>query len=100
MNNNKLFIIISEYHLDSETQKCYKFHTTPRTFKRAHMACSAEGGHLLIINSEEEAKTVRDIFEKYPPDALLGEFSKDHALIGALAWNEPADWRTIHGNLN
>ncbi|XP_075986852.1 uncharacterized protein LOC142983722 [Anticarsia gemmatalis] len=86
-----------EYRLDSRTNKCYKFHTVPRQFKRAHFACSAEGGHLAIINSDEEAKVLRELFAKYPAHTMIGNFWKDVAFIGFHDWDEHGDWRTIHG---
>ncbi|CAB3222950.1 unnamed protein product [Arctia plantaginis] len=86
-----------EYHFESQTNKCYKFHTKPRTFKRANFACSAEGGHLAIINNEDEAKVIRDIYTKYPASKMIGNFWKDVAFVGMYNWGESADWTTIHG---
>lgn len=79
-------------------KKCYKFHTVPRNFHRAHFTCSAEGGHLVIINSDEEATVIREIFAKYPPGRMIGSFWKDVAFVGFHNWGEGGDWRTIHGN--
>ncbi|KAJ8715426.1 hypothetical protein PYW07_009908 [Mythimna separata] len=86
-----------EYQLDKRTNKCYKFHTTPRNFSQAYLACSAEGGHLAIINSDTEATVLKDLLEKYPESKLEGNFRKDRAFIGFHAWNGSWDWRTIHG---
>ncbi|KAJ8709532.1 hypothetical protein PYW08_009536 [Mythimna loreyi] len=86
-----------EYNLDARTNKCYKFHTVPRNFSRAFLACSAEGGHLAIINSETEATVLKEIFAKYPEADLVGNFRKDGAFIGFHDWSESWDWRTIHG---
>ncbi|XP_075986756.1 C-type lectin domain family 4 member E-like [Anticarsia gemmatalis] len=86
-----------EYQIASRTNKCYKFHTVPRNFSRANFACSAEGGHLAIINSQEEAAVLRDIFAKYPAYKMVGNFWKDVAFVGFFDWGEHGDWRTIHG---
>ncbi|CAB3222957.1 unnamed protein product [Arctia plantaginis] len=87
----------SEYHFESSTNKCYKFHTTPRTFARANFVCSAEGGHLAIINSDEESRVIAQVFAKYPASKMIGNFQKDFAFIGFHNWGESADWTTIHG---
>lgn len=58
--NKKIYFyfLIAEYALDIRTGSCYKFHRVPRTWSRAFMTCTAEGGQLAIINSETES-TVR-----------------------------------------
>ncbi|KAJ8709540.1 hypothetical protein PYW08_009544 [Mythimna loreyi] len=86
-----------DYHLDKRTNKCYKFHTEPRNFSRAFLACSAEGGHLAIINSDAEATVLKEIYAKYPDAKLLGNFRKDLAFIGFHDWGERWVYRTIHG---
>ncbi|CAB3257638.1 unnamed protein product [Arctia plantaginis] len=86
-----------EYHFESRTNKCYKFHTSSRTFKRANFACQAEGGYLVIINSEVEAQVIRDIWIKYPAVVMIGPFWKDVAYVGMYNWDESEDWTTIHG---
>ncbi|CAH1641630.1 unnamed protein product [Spodoptera littoralis] len=94
---NECGTIDPDYRLDARTGSCYKFHTVPRTFSRAHFACSAEGGYLAIINSDVEAKVLRELFAKYPHRTMIGNFWKDVAFIGFLDWGERADWITIHG---
>ncbi|CAH1641632.1 unnamed protein product [Spodoptera littoralis] len=86
-----------EYIFDSRTGSCYKFHTVPRTFSRAHFACSAEGGRLAIINSDVEATVLRELFAKYPGSKMIGSYKKDDAFIGFHDWGESGDWRTING---
>ncbi|CAH0697215.1 unnamed protein product [Spodoptera exigua] len=93
---NECGTIDSEYKLDQRTNSCYKFHTVPRTFSGAHFACSAEGGHLAIINSNVEATVLRELFAKYPSGTMFGSFRKDFAFVGFHDWGETADWRTIH----
>ncbi|CAK1595717.1 unnamed protein product [Parnassius mnemosyne] len=87
----------TEYMFDSRTGSCYKFHTVPRTWSRAYMACSAEGGYLAIINSEEEARLIKEIFAKHPPASLLGNIWKAVAFVGFHDWNQHGEWLTIHG---
>ncbi|XP_022827254.1 macrophage mannose receptor 1-like [Spodoptera litura] len=94
---NECGTIDPEYKLDSRTEFCYKFHTVPRPFSRAHFTCSAEGGHLAIINSQVEATVLKDLYAKYPDGKMIGNFQKDAALIGFYDWGERGDWRTIHG---
>ncbi|CAB3222948.1 unnamed protein product [Arctia plantaginis] len=86
-----------EYSYDKRTKKCYKLHTVPRNYHRAHFTCSAEGGHLAIINSDQEATVLRELFAKYPPARIVGNFWKDVAFVGFHNWGEGGDWRTIHG---
>ncbi|XP_075986560.1 C-type mannose receptor 2-like [Anticarsia gemmatalis] len=87
----------NEYHMDNKTQTCYKFHVVPKTFSKAQMACSAEGGHLAIINSEAEAEIMRNLFIRHPPEMVIGNFPKNVAFIGITDWNQHGDLRTIHG---
>lgn len=87
-----------EYRIDLRTNKCYKLHTNPRNYARAHFVCSAEGGHLAIINSQLEWTVLQDIFRKYPANDILGTFfSKDGAFLGFNNWGESSDWRTLEG---
>ncbi|CAH0597887.1 unnamed protein product [Chrysodeixis includens] len=94
---NECGTVDSEYRLDPRTKKCYKFHTEPRTFSRANFACYAEGGHLVIINSETEATVIRELFAKYPAFKMSGIFWKDVAFVGFSNWGEQGEFRTIHG---
>ncbi|XP_014371794.2 macrophage mannose receptor 1-like [Papilio machaon] len=88
----------NEYVFDARTGSCYKFHSVPRTWSRAYMACSAEGGHLAIINSDTEATVIRELFAKHPGGSMLGNFWKDVAFVGFHDWNEHGEWLTIHGD--
>ena len=40
----------------------YKIHSEPKTWHEARQICAQEGGHLAIINSEEESKVLQSIF--------------------------------------
>nr|QWY13103.1 IML6 [Mythimna separata] len=97
---NECGTIDPEYHLDSRTNKCYKFHKVARNFSRAALACASEGGHLAIVNSDTEAQVLKDVFATIPgKDIMFGmpAVFQDVALIGFYDWGERGDWRTIHG---
>jgi hypothetical protein len=40
----------------------YKIHSDPKTWHEARLFCAQEGGHLAIINSEEESKVLQSMF--------------------------------------
>ena len=40
----------------------YKIHSEPKKWYEARQICAQEGGHLAIINSEEESKVLQSIF--------------------------------------
>ncbi|XP_075985590.1 C-type lectin domain-containing protein 161-like [Anticarsia gemmatalis] len=88
-----------EYRMDRRTKKCYKFHKKPRDFEGAHFACSAEGGHLAIINSQEEANIIKDLIDQNPADKIFGNFHKDYHYLGFVNWgkNPQTDWMTLEG---
>nr|CAD7430558.1 unnamed protein product [Timema monikensis] len=44
----------------------YKFHTDPQVWEDARRTCAKEGGHLVIINSEEESKITQQLFARHP----------------------------------
>nr|QWY13116.1 IML19 [Mythimna separata] len=97
LNINECGTIDPEYHLDRRTHKCYKFHKHPKVFGQAALACSAEGGHLAIINSATEATVLKELFAKYPDSSLVGMQWKNVALIGFHDWSDHTEWRTIQG---
>nr|XP_021190892.2 macrophage mannose receptor 1 [Helicoverpa armigera] len=86
-----------EYDYDKRTNSCYKFHTEARTFSNAYLACSAEGGYLTIINNDEEAQVIRELFSNYPATSMIGNFDKYVAFVGVNKWGDDGEWRTIHG---
>ncbi|CAG9790364.1 unnamed protein product [Diatraea saccharalis] len=53
-----------EYKFDHRTGSCYKFHPECVTWWRAYMACSSEGGHLVIVNNETEANVLYERYSK------------------------------------
>jgi hypothetical protein len=40
----------------------YKIHSELKTWQEARQICAQEGGHLAIINSEEESGVLRSVF--------------------------------------
>ncbi|KOB77562.1 C-type lectin, partial [Operophtera brumata] len=50
----------------SELGQCYKFHNQAETWPRAMRICEAEGGHLAIINSQEEMMFLKELFAEHP----------------------------------
>ncbi|XP_041979999.1 C-type mannose receptor 2-like [Aricia agestis] len=94
---NECGTVDNEYKLDARIGSCYKFHREPRTWSRAYMTCAAEGGHLAIINSDQEAKVIADIFARNPSNTIPGNFYKEVAFIGFHDWNEHGEWLTIEG---
>ncbi|CAH2238339.1 jg21673, partial [Pararge aegeria aegeria] len=85
------------YTFESRTGSCYKFHKVPRTWSRAYMACTAEGGHLAIINSDTEAQVIKELFGKNPAGSMRGNFWKDVAFVGFHDWGEHGEFLTIEG---
>uniref|UniRef100_A0A2A4J242 C-type lectin domain-containing protein n=1 Tax=Heliothis virescens TaxID=7102 RepID=A0A2A4J242_HELVI len=94
---NKCGTVDDEYHYNNKTKSCYKFHRVPRTFSDAHFVCSAEGGHLAIINSKEEAEVLKKLLADNPASSIPGRHYKDAAIIGFHDWGTWGNWRTIHG---
>ncbi|XP_049705818.2 C-type mannose receptor 2 [Helicoverpa armigera] len=76
----------NEYHFSQETGSCYKFHSEFKTWSEAHRICLAEGGHLVIINDQAEATTIKNMLP------LGGE----RVCIGLRQWSKDL-WLTIHG---
>lgn len=86
------------YEFSEKTRKCYKFHAKAvKTWYDAKTACEDEGAHLAIVNSDDEAKVLVKLFEKYNPEKIHGAPFPDTAAIGFL-YNDISDvWKTIHG---
>ncbi|XP_039754267.1 macrophage mannose receptor 1-like [Pararge aegeria] len=94
---NSCGTVDNEYTFESRTGSCYKFHKVPRTWSRAYMACTAEGGHLAIINSDTEAQVIKELFGKNPAGSMRGNFWKDVAFVGFHDWGEHGEFLTIEG---
>lgn len=59
------------YELNEHTKTCHKLHNTRHDWKTAKTICEAEGGYLVVINDEEEAKISEKLIESRGP-ALVG----------------------------
>lgn len=79
------------------SDSCYKLHTTARFWNDALKVCAAEQAHLVILNSAEEAKLCTDIFIEYARSKPLGNFNKDHVMVGFNDFMTPGEHRTIDG---
>ncbi|CAH2038116.1 unnamed protein product, partial [Iphiclides podalirius] len=86
----------SGYTLNENTGNCYKFHDVGRTWPVAFMTCSAEGGYLAIINSDQEAQSLKELFAHYPDTKIKARYPYV-ALLGFYDWNRLGTWNTIHG---
>ncbi|KAK7871671.1 hypothetical protein R5R35_009038 [Gryllus longicercus] len=56
----------------------YRLHLTPLTWEEARLACEAEGAHLAVLNSQEEAAALKGIFARAPatiPQAAWANFA-------------------------
>ncbi|KAL0901057.1 hypothetical protein ABMA27_006380 [Loxostege sticticalis] len=86
----------TDYKLDKRTGSCYKFHLQTKTWLRAQETCLAEGGYLAIINSDEEATIMKELFSKYPESVIQSTFPSSLAL-GFLDWDKKGSWYTVNG---
>ncbi|KAJ8727842.1 hypothetical protein PYW08_016227 [Mythimna loreyi] len=77
-----------EYQYNEQMGRCYKVHVQEEAWTRAYEICASEGGHLVILNDEEEAKIVKNMFP-------ANEGIQFH--IGLRAWGPERIWTTIHG---
>ncbi|KAJ8709551.1 hypothetical protein PYW08_009555 [Mythimna loreyi] len=97
---NECGTVDPEYHFDTRTNKCYKFHKVARNYTRAAFACAAEGGYLAIINNVVEATVLGQIFSQIDPNEIMvgrPDWWKNVTFIGFHNWRERVEWRTVHG---
>ncbi|XP_071450267.1 hemolymph lipopolysaccharide-binding protein-like [Hetaerina americana] len=70
----------------------YKFHYGSKvTFQEASSICIKEGGHLAIINSQEEAEVIKTIYTRH------SEAGGPWSFIGFYDRNRSRDFVTIYG---
>ncbi|XP_075987260.1 macrophage mannose receptor 1-like [Anticarsia gemmatalis] len=79
----------TEYKLVQSTGSCYKTHAETRTWDEANSVCTAEGGYLVIINDENEARIIRDRFISEEGYATY---------IGLRDYNDNDTWTSVHGD--
>jgi hypothetical protein len=70
----------------------YKIHSELKKWHEARQICAQEGGHLAIINSEEESKVLQSIFAP-----VAAKLSKDDVLIGFHDLYNEGQYLTIFG---
>nr|P26305.1 RecName: Full=Hemolymph lipopolysaccharide-binding protein; Short=LPS-BP; Short=LPS-binding protein; Flags: Precursor [Periplaneta americana]BAA00616.1 lipopolysaccharide-binding protein [Periplaneta americana] len=73
----------------------YKFHKTPKTWDEARIICQQEGGHLVIINSEDESKVLQNLFSKVTKTE--GATNNDYIFIGIHDRFVEGEFITIFG---
>ncbi|XP_063632411.1 uncharacterized protein LOC134803541 [Cydia splendana] len=76
----------TEYVYDKLTKTCHKIHSQFVSWQVAYATCATEGGHLAIVNSEYEAKTLARL--------IKSEWIWAH--IGFSYWRKDL-WVTVHG---
>ncbi|XP_077285515.1 hemolymph lipopolysaccharide-binding protein-like [Arctopsyche grandis] len=72
----------SDYKYSSDTNRCYKIHTTPLPWNQAFTSCISEESSLVTINSDAEAKILTKMFAQHPEKFLEGNFNKRVIYIG------------------
>ncbi|XP_068083929.1 uncharacterized protein [Anabrus simplex] len=82
------------YELFPAVGSYYKHHTVSRTWEEARYVCEQEGAHLAIINSEEEANILSDIFKRSPK---IPNVQWDFAFIGYHDLYDEGNYLTIFG---
>lgn len=95
--NNLCNTADSEYFHDENTNRCYKLHTTPKTWSKAFEICHAEQSYLATINSKEEANLLTNKLTLHPPDSLPGNFVKDGVYLGFSDLFTEGEFLTIKG---
>ncbi|XP_045772145.1 macrophage mannose receptor 1-like [Maniola jurtina] len=73
---------------------CYKYHQEERTWPEAHKFCLASGGHLAIINSEQEARFIKQYLSTYID---MSRAINRIIYTGFYDWSGKGHWRTIQG---
>ncbi|KAJ9601233.1 hypothetical protein L9F63_000613 [Diploptera punctata] len=76
----------------------YKFHSNTITWAAAQETCAREGAHLLILNSDEEFKAIKNMWDKYPKIATDWRNSFIH--VGLTDHVQEKEFYTIFGKLN
>ncbi|XP_047987458.1 secretory phospholipase A2 receptor-like [Leguminivora glycinivorella] len=97
--NEKCQTTAAGYKYEPRTNSCYKLHTNAKKWHEAAKVCHSEGGHLAVVNSDEEAEVLKEIFAMYPPKTVTGAKHDDVAIVGVWKWddNRDGDWLTIYG---
>ncbi|KAJ4442991.1 hypothetical protein ANN_04639 [Periplaneta americana] len=84
---------------DSETISVQAMITVPYrglTWREAVKACSREGAHLAIINSETESSVLQSLFARHPK--LNNVSDQNHAFLGYHDLHKEGTFITVFGN--
>ncbi|CAH0719673.1 unnamed protein product, partial [Brenthis ino] len=85
-----------DYVLDKRTGSCYKFHIEAKPWVEAYKTCFVEQAYLAIINNNDEAQVLKEIFAKHPSSTIKSG-QPDVMSIGIVDWEQNKRWYTIHG---
>ncbi|KOB74070.1 putative cuticle protein (Cpr64Ac) [Operophtera brumata] len=87
------------YKMDERTGQWYKFHPQAVVWDEARQICQDEQAHLAIINSNVEATVLRDIYNKYPQEKIIGS---DYGVIslGFYYWKNVDTFLTIQDTIS
>lgn len=79
----------------------YKFHQDPKTFDEAMEICEAEGAHMSIVNSVEEADYIMKTMAKFPEEVkpITMRF-KSYVLMGFHDAFKDGKFYTIDGKMD
>ncbi|XP_075987262.1 C-type mannose receptor 2-like [Anticarsia gemmatalis] len=77
------------YKFVESTGSCYKHHPEEKNWDDASSVCTAEGGYLVILNDENEARVIRNKFFPYNGYATY---------IGLRDYNDNDIWTSVHGD--
>ncbi|KAI5651670.1 lectin c-type domain-containing protein [Phthorimaea operculella] len=87
-----------EYKMDDYTTHCYKIHPIGQIWSGAARTCSAEGGYLAIINSEEERIVLENRMVDYQNNTIKSNSTyKNDFYLGFHDWSGYSLFMTIHG---
>ncbi|XP_012152159.1 hemolymph lipopolysaccharide-binding protein-like [Megachile rotundata] len=95
-NSNSRDTILRDDYTYTLGVGAHKLHTEPRTWNEARKICMAEGGHLAIINSAAEERTLMDIFNQVGP--IKDSSINDEALLGIHDQFVEGEWITLFGD--
>ena len=76
-------------------QGFFKMHIEAMNWFEARDTCYLEGGHLVIVNSEEEAAIIRTLWRKHPK--ILDGWRNSCAYVGIHDQVKEGEFITVHG---
>ncbi|XP_013146445.1 PREDICTED: macrophage mannose receptor 1-like [Papilio polytes] len=95
--NNECNVPFLEYKFNKELNKCYKFHTLPKSWVDAAQTCEAEQAYLAIPNSQEEASYLSKITNENPKN-YSGSYLSGAVHLGYRFDETLDDWITVKGD--